>query len=88
MKTFLDYMSIYIIAFTVATIASLGDINSAIAQDVSVPERPMDAQGRQKLMELHVRNSNYCTIYRVKIDNVTYIANTCGGIVVEPKTDE
>ena len=49
-----------------------------------VIERPM-VEGKQKLMELHIRNSEYCTIYRVEIDNVTYIVNTCGGIVVEPK---
>ena len=47
-----------------------------------VIERPM-TEGKQKLMELHIRNDGYCSIYRIEIDNVMYIVNTCGGIVVE-----
>lgn len=54
------------------------------AQEAPQTERPM-VNGKQKLMELHIRNDGYCTIYRIEIDNVMYIVNTCGGIVVELK---
>lgn len=44
------------------------------------------AENRQELMELYKRHAKWCTLYRVKIDDVSYIVNTCGGIIIEPKS--
>lgn len=46
---------------------------------------PASNENQQELMEIYKRNSHYCTLYRVKLADVSYIVNTCGGIVVEPK---
>ncbi len=42
-------------------------------------------ENQQELMEIYKRHPNFCTLYRVKLADISYIVNTCGGIVVEPK---
>jgi hypothetical protein len=65
---------------------------SALAQEI--PERPIPpmAGGKQKLMEVHIRNDGYCTIYRIEVSNGNtpqyYLVNTCGGIIRENKAPE
>lgn len=65
---------IKIILITLAIFIAL-PANSAIAPK----------EDRQEIMELYKRNVKWCTIYRIKINDVSYIVSTCGGIVIEPK---
>jgi len=79
---------IALIVIAVLMIFSLVFPQSVYSQDTPVVvERPM-VNGKQQLMELRIRRSDHCVIYRIEIDNITYIANTCGGIVVEPKNGD
>ena len=43
---------------------------------------------KQKIAELRIRNTGHCHIYKIVVDDNTYIVNTCGGIVLAPKADQ
>ena len=60
-------------------------LQSAIASEVK-PTNTLKPTGdtKEEITELYIRNKKHCTIYRVIIDQNSYIVNTCGGIVLVP----
>lgn len=40
----------------------------------------------EPIIELYERHKKYCGVYKVVIDDNTYIMTTCGGIILVPKT--
>jgi len=39
----------------------------------------------QPLVEMYQRHPKYCGVYKVVIDDNTYIMTTCGGIILVPE---
>lgn len=72
-------IALIVLSFIVPQKANAQDV---VAHIPPAPVQPM-VGGKQKLMEVHIRHEDYCSIYRVQIDEVNYIVNTCGGMVVE-----
>lgn len=59
---------------------------SAQAMLPAIPTVPIQGGGtKQKITELKIRHANSCAIYKLVIDNNTFIVNTCGGLVLVPK---
>ncbi len=63
-------------------------LQTAIAGDVEpmYMSQPATGDTKEEITELYVRNHKKgCTIYRLTVDENTYLANTCGGLVLIPQ---
>jgi hypothetical protein len=66
----------FIVAFAVLS-------QNAVAGPETV--NPTASKIEKKLGELYQRHTDYCGVYKVVIDNNTYIMTTCGGIILVPE---